>query len=91
MESLRYQVAFLDRVIAEDFPFIPTSGLSLIKRSIEKRLSVAPLHYGLPLAGNLHGLRRLRVSDYRVIYRVDENLHLVTIEAMGFRKTIYDQ
>ena len=42
-----------------------------IKNSIEQRLLIDPIKYGLPLKRGLQGYRKLRVGDYRVIYKID--------------------
>ena len=45
---------------------------------------------GLPLTFELSGFRSLRVSRYRVIYRVDESKRAVEIHLVGGRKDIYE-
>ena len=32
---------------------------------------------------------RLRVGDYRIVYSVDDNRHIVTIIAIGHRREVY--
>lgn len=53
---------------------IPSNMKTRIRKAIETRLAVAPDKYGKPLSGSLSGHRRLRVGDYRVIYRVVGNI-----------------
>jgi mRNA interferase RelE/StbE len=43
----------------------------------------------LPLKGNLSGLYKLRVGDYRIIYEVNLNDKVVTVHKIGHRKEIY--
>ena len=43
----------------------------------------------MPLEGNLSGLCKLRVGDWRVIYEVDHNRKIITIHKAGHRKEIY--
>jgi mRNA interferase RelE/StbE len=45
----------------------------------------------MPLEGNLSGLYKLRVGDWRVIYEVDHKRKIVTIHKSGHRKEIYKQ
>ncbi|MCX5783511.1 MAG: type II toxin-antitoxin system RelE/ParE family toxin [Elusimicrobia bacterium] len=52
---------------------IPANIKTRIRKAIEERLLTAPDKYGKPLSGSLAGHRRLRVGDYRVIYRVVGN------------------
>lgn len=42
-----------------------------------------------PLSGELSGLFKLRVGDYRVAYSFDLNLKLITIHLIGHRKDVY--
>jgi mRNA interferase RelE/StbE len=42
-----------------------------IKKSIEERLSRSPHQYGKPLRKTLKGSWKLRVVDYRVVYKVE--------------------
>lgn len=42
------------------------------------------------LAGDLRGLYRVRSGDYRLVYSVDRERKLVTIEAIAARSVVYD-
>ncbi len=44
-----------------------------IEAAISSRLTKAPQSYGKPLAANLSGYWKMRVGDYRVIYKVVRN------------------
>ena len=35
------------------------------------------------------GLWRIRQGDYRIVYAIDDNKHLITIVRVGHRKEIY--
>ncbi|MDP2866014.1 MAG: type II toxin-antitoxin system RelE/ParE family toxin [Elusimicrobiota bacterium] len=52
---------------------IPANMKARISKAIETRLTTAPDKYGKPLRGSLAGHRRLRVGDYRIVYRVVGN------------------
>jgi mRNA interferase RelE/StbE len=41
------------------------------------------------LMGELKGLRKLRVGDYRVIYTVNPAQHALTVHLIGHRRDIY--
>jgi mRNA interferase RelE/StbE len=84
-----YQINYLPSVVKEDIPSLPKEARSLIQSAIEQRLVVDPIGYGKPLRHNLSGHRRLRVSDYRVVYRI-ENAHTVLIVTIKHRKDVYD-
>jgi len=46
---------------------------------------------GKMLTGQLAGIRSLRAGDYRVLYKIKENLLTIFILRVGNRKNIYDQ
>jgi addiction module RelE/StbE family toxin len=86
----RYQISYLDIVVREDIPSLPKRAKELIQSAIEERLEVDPIGYGKPLRYSLKGHRRLRVSDYRIVYRIEEDAHTVLIIAIKHRKDAYD-
>ena len=61
----------------------------LIKRAIETRLTVDPVGLGKPLRYSFVGHRRVRVGDYKIVYRVDAKTHTVTIVLIKHRKNVY--
>ena len=71
----------------EDLPEIPKNMQERIRKAIEERLLREPEKYGEPLRRGLYGYRKLRVGDYRVIYKVDkENIAILKI---GHRKKVH--
>jgi mRNA interferase RelE/StbE len=48
-----------------------------------------PHRVGKPLKLGLAGLHSARRGDYRVIYRIDEQLHIVTVMAIEHRSDVY--
>ena len=61
----------------------------LLKKAIEEKLGTEPVKYGLPLRRSLKGYMKLRVGDYRVIYRVEKKKVLVLVIKIGHRKDVY--
>lgn len=61
---------------------------SRIKKAIETRLMTSPQRYGEPLRKTLKGYWKLRVGDYRIVFRVSGND--IKIFAIIHRKTIYE-
>jgi mRNA interferase RelE/StbE len=59
----------------------------LIQKAIES-LAVDP-EKAKPLSYELAGLRSLRTSDYRVIYRIRGGELLIIVVAVGHRREIY--
>ena len=88
--SKGYTVEYLDSVIEEDLPKLPTTVRSMIKKAIEERLMVDPIGFGKPLRYSLKGYRRLRVSDYRIVYRIEVKTNVILISAIKHRKDVYE-
>lgn len=86
-----YQIRYLDEVVRKDIPALPLSVRTLIKRAIEERLAIDPIGFGKPLRYSLKGHRRIRVSDYRVVYRIEPEVKTVIIVAIKHRKNVYEE
>ena len=82
----RYEVLFRPEV-EDDFRPIGRSNQLRALRAIEDRLTVHPEQYGKPLGGNLAGLRRIRMGDFRIAYQVKGGK--VIVWAVRHRKEIY--
>jgi mRNA interferase RelE/StbE len=59
-----------------------------IRRAIESRLMTAPQEYGLPLRKSLRGYWKLRVGDYRVVFKVEGEV--IYVLGIRHRKNIYE-
>jgi mRNA interferase RelE/StbE len=88
--SSGYTVTYLDRVVEDDIPSLPKTMRKLIQKAIESRLTVEPIALGKPLRYSFVGHRRIRVGDYRIVYRVDEKSKVVTIVIIKHRKDVYE-
>ena len=75
--------------IPEDISGLPKNIRSRLSKAIEQRLLQDPLKYGEPLRRSLKGYRKLRVGDYRVIYRI-QNKDIIVLK-IGHRKEAYDK
>lgn len=84
-----YLVFYHEKVVAEDIPKLGESARRTIKRAIETRLVEAPELYGKPLRKSLAGYRKLRVGDYRVIFKIQESN--VKILVIAHRKEAYSR
>lgn len=49
-----------------------------------------PRAFGKPLSGDLHGLWRYRVEDFRIICRIEDHRVIVTVVTVGHRSDVYD-
>jgi mRNA interferase RelE/StbE len=85
-----FRIVYLEGVVTEDIPELPTAMATMIRRAINSRLTVDPIAYGKPLRHSLKGRWRLRVGDWRVVYLVDLPQRVVTITAIRHRKDIYE-
>lgn len=88
--EIKYRIYYQDEVIRKYIPDLSESAKLLIKHAIEARLMIDPIRFGKPLRYSLKGHRRLRVSDYRVVYRIEDKTYTVTIIAIKHRKDVYD-
>ncbi len=89
--SDHYKIEYLDTVVSEDIKNLPLTMKERIKRAIESRLSIDPVGLGKPLRYSFIGHRRIRVGDYRILYRVNPKEKLVTITMIKHRKDVYDE
>ena len=49
-----------------------------------------PRRFGKPLSGELHGLWRWRVDDYRLIGQISDGKLLILIIRVAHRSTVYE-
>jgi mRNA interferase RelE/StbE len=85
-----YQLEYQERVVKEDIPALPKTMRLRIRKAIEERLTKDPIGYGKPLQYSLKGHRRLRVGDYRIVYRILPEQKHVLIVAIDHRKSVYE-
>jgi mRNA interferase RelE/StbE len=50
---------------------------AMIKRALEERLTTQPELYGKPLQRTLKGYWKMRVGDYRIVFKISETDVLV--------------
>ena len=84
---MSYTLHYHPGIQQDDLPRIPENMRRRIRKGIESRLLIDPLRFGEPLKRSLRGYRKLRVGDYRVIYRIDGER--VVILKIGHRKEVY--
>lgn len=85
---MTYRLLYHPAVATEDLPHIPRNVHSRIARAIESRLATNPEQYGSPLRKTLKGYWKLRIGDYRVVYRIAGEA--VVILAIRHRKQVYE-
>ncbi|HIE36499.1 MAG TPA: type II toxin-antitoxin system mRNA interferase toxin, RelE/StbE family [Candidatus Omnitrophica bacterium] len=83
---MQWKIKFHPLVIKEDFKKLGLSQKRKIIKEIKKKLTKDPLNDGEPLKGSFKGFRKLKVSEFRVIYEVIKDRVLVLIIKIGIRK-----
>lgn len=70
-----------------DIPRLSREWRLRIKKVIEEKLTAYPDIFGKPLRRSLAGYRKLRVGDYRVIFRIERTE--VKIIVIAHRHDVY--
>lgn len=83
-----YTLRYHPRVAKDDLSDIPANLRQRLSRSIENRLSTSPERYGARLKGSLKGYWKLRVGDYRVVFKIVGSE--IWILAILHRKAVYE-
>ena len=84
-----YDLIYHPDVKKIDLPKIDNKNKSMIKRAIQERLTTRPEVYGKPLRRTLKGYWKLRVGNYRLVFKITG--HEILILGIMDRKTIYSQ
>ena len=67
---MAFALVYHPDVKAKDTPMLNRDVSRRIQRAIETRLTTEPQRYGEPLRRTLKGYWKLRVGDYRVVFKV---------------------
>ena len=86
---MAYKLIYHADVKKIDLAKIDNKNKTMIKRAIEERLATQPEIYGKPLQRSLKGYWKLRVGDYRVVFKISENN--IFILGIMDRKNVYSQ
>ena len=86
-KTMTYKLKYHSHVKKTDLPKIDAKNRNMIKKAIEERLARQPEIYGKPLLRTLKGYWKLRVGDYRIIFKVAGNS--VFIFGIIHRKEVY--
>ncbi len=80
-------IRYHPKVKSEDITRLGSNIAVRIEKAIRNRLMINPIKYGFYLRGTLSGYRKLRVGDWRIVYRiVDKEIRII---AIGNRKDVY--
>ena len=83
-----FELKYHPDVKGVDIPLLDARLRTRIKKAVEERLVAAPHLYGDPLRKTLRGYWKLRVGDYRVVYKIAGEE--VRILGIIHRKKVYD-
>jgi len=85
--NMTYRLIYHPDVKRTDLPKIDSRIKRIIKRAIEERLATRPEVYGKPLQRTLKGYWKLRVGDYRIVFKPSGE----TVQIFGIvhRKDVY--
>ena len=86
---MTYKLIYHADVKKSDLTKIDTKNKTMIKRAIEERLATQPEIYGKPLQRSLKGYWKLRVGNYRVVFKISE--YNIFILGIMDRKNVYSQ
>ena len=82
-----FKILYHHLVVHDDISKLSTVWKKNIKKAIETKLTTKPDLYGKPLRRSLRNYRKLRVGDYRIIFRIEDNT--VKVFAIQHRSVIY--
>jgi len=83
----KLNIRYHPKVKSEDISRLSSNIAVRIENAIRNRLMVNPIKYGFYLRGTLRSYRKLRVGDWRIIYKiVDKQIRII---AIGNRKDVY--
>ncbi len=84
-----YTLVYHPDVRKKDIPSINRNIRDRISHAIETRLTTDPQRYGEPLRRTLKGYWKLRIGDYRVVFKVVKNA--VWIFGIMPRREVYER
>ncbi len=87
MEIGYYTIIYHEKV-AGDIKDLSQKEREQIKRAIQNKLATKPLLFGEPLRSTMAGYRKLRVGNYRIVYKVLEKKNTLII-IIAHRRHVY--
>ena len=84
---MTYRIA-LTKAAAREFAAVPRPVLKRIDDCI-LGLASDPLPPGVKKLRNSGGMYRVRVGDYRIVYRIEQEVLVVLIVRIGHRREVY--
>ena len=70
--EIKYEIKYHYLVVEEDIPKLDKINRNKVKEAIEEKLTTKPEFFGKPLRQSLKGYRKLRVRDYRIVFKIEK-------------------
>jgi mRNA interferase RelE/StbE len=85
-----WQVEF-DRDAARDLRKLGKPAQQAILRYLRKRIATSndPRRFGKAMTGDLKGLWRYRISDFRIVAKIEDDRFIVLVLTVGHRREVY--
>lgn len=92
MSQLRVWRVEFDPDAARDLRKLGAVAERAILRYLRQRIATTndPRRFGRPLTGDLKGLWRYRVGDYRIVAAIEDDRFVVLAVVVGHRRAVYD-
>ena len=87
--GLNFKIEYHELVIKEDISKLSKTNKKRTKKAIEGKLLTEPELFGKPLRKSLKGYRKLRVGDYRIVFRINKNI--IKIFLIAHRSIVYQK
>jgi len=84
-----FEIIYHEEVVKKDIPKLSADWQKKIRVAIETKLIAKPEVYGKPLRRSLKHYRKLRVGDYRVVFRIQGQQ--VKILVIQHRSKVYSR
>ena len=85
--GIKFKILYHDKVVKEDIPKLSSIYQKRIKVAIEQKLTTEPETFGTPLRKSLRNYQKLRVGNYRVIFRIEDMT--IKILIIAHRSVVY--
>ena len=87
----QWRVEF-DAAAARDLRKLGAVPQQAILRYLRQRIATAedPRRFGRPLTGDLKGIWRYRVGDYRIVAAIEDDRFVVLVVTIGHRREVYE-
>lgn len=84
---MSFEIRYHEAAVSEDIPKLSKEWRDAIKVAIETKLTTHPEVFGKPLRHSLKGYRKLRVGDYRIVFRIEKQT--VKVFIIQHRSVVY--